>query len=130
MKSIPILILLLAGFVALTAIGGGVAMLAGVDRFPLAWLAGTPFRDFTIPALLLAAVVGGSALLAALATWRRWQHAAAATVAAGLLLAGYVTVEVLLLAQVPPGPTSIEGFYIAVGLILAGLGGWRLLRHL
>lgn len=63
-------IVVLAGFVTATAIGGGLAMLAGVDCFPPAWLAGTPFADYTIPALLLAVVVGGSALVAAIAGMR------------------------------------------------------------
>ncbi len=46
-KTIRILISLLTGFVALTAIGGGIAMLVGAEaeRFPLEWLQGTPFTD-------------------------------------------------------------------------------------
>jgi hypothetical protein len=57
---IRITIGLLTGFIALTAIGGGIALLIGIEgeRFPLEWLQGTPFTDYTIPALLLALVVG------------------------------------------------------------------------
>ena len=48
-------------FLGLTALYGAVAV---VPTLPTAWLAGSPFRDFTIPALALGAV-GGGALAAA-----------------------------------------------------------------
>lgn len=41
---------------AVCTVAGGVALLAGVIRFPLAMLQGTLFSDYTIPALLLAIV--------------------------------------------------------------------------
>jgi hypothetical protein len=46
---------------------GNLANLLGKaqSNLSVAWLAGTPFSDYTIPGLLLAMVVGGSALLAA-----------------------------------------------------------------
>jgi hypothetical protein len=49
-------------FVALTALGGGIALATGLeaDRFPLDWLRGTPFRNYVIPGLILAGVVGGA----------------------------------------------------------------------
>jgi hypothetical protein len=111
----------LAAFVALTAIGGGMAMLVGADQFPLAWLRGTPFRDYTVPALVLAVVVGGSSLVAAVAVFAGRQVGALAAMAAGVLLAGYIIVEVLTLKQVPPGPTPTEGLYLGLGLAMCGL---------
>jgi len=54
--------------VALTAIGGGVTLAIGMDKFPAAWLIGTPFRSYLIPGLILAVVVGGSAAAAVVAT--------------------------------------------------------------
>lgn len=43
---IRILFGLAAGFIALMAIGGGIAILSGVDEFPSEWLEGTPFNDY------------------------------------------------------------------------------------
>lgn len=85
---------LLAALVALSAIGGGMALLVGAEaeRFPSAWLSGTPFSDYTIPALL-----------------------------AGVILIGYVIVELLLLKQEPPGPTGTEIFYFVLGLLMCFL---------
>lgn len=118
---------LLAGFVALTAIGGGVTILGGVDEFPLEWLAGTPFDDYTVPALILTIMVGGSALLAAVTIFTGRRISVMASMVAGLILVGYIVVEVLILEQVPPGLTVIEGVYFGLGLLLFGLGAylWR-----
>jgi len=50
-------------FVALTAIGGGIAPTTGAEggRLPRSWLSGTPFGDYFGPGLILAAIVGGAA---------------------------------------------------------------------
>jgi hypothetical protein len=54
---------LCAGLVALTALSSGITLLVGAEaeRSPIAWLRGAPFTDYTIPALPLILVVGGSA---------------------------------------------------------------------
>ena len=124
-KGVRILLAVLAGFVALTAIGGGLALLFGAEagRFPLEWLQGTPFPDYTIPALLLAVVVGGSALLACVLVSMGRKPGPLAGLAAGSILMGYIGVEVLILKQVPPGPTVIEIFYFALGLGMLTLAG-------
>jgi hypothetical protein len=49
-------------FAALSAIGGGIALATGIDKPPTDWLAGTPFSNYMIPGLILAVVVGGSAI--------------------------------------------------------------------
>ncbi|MBN1217707.1 MAG: hypothetical protein JXM69_02165 [Anaerolineae bacterium] len=117
-KGLRITIGLLTGFIALTAIGGGIALLTGLeaDRFPLEWLQGTPFKDYTIPALLLAIVVGGSSLAACVTIFTNLKWGAFVSMLAGLIMGGYIVVEVLILKQVPPGPTPIEYMYFGLGL--------------
>ena len=123
-KKTRITIGIIAGFIALTAIGGGIAILTGVDPFPPEWLTGTPFPNYTIPALLLSVVVGGSTLVATIAIFMRGNKGIFATMVAGAIMMGYIIVEVLILQQVPPGPTGIEIFYFVLGLLLVGLGGY------
>ena len=122
-KGLRIALSISLGFVALTAISGGAALLLGAEaqRFPLDWLHGTPFADYTIPALLLAIAVGGSALLAVIALWVRPRFGAASGIAAGLFLMGYIAIEALILKQVPPGPSAIEKFYFTLGLLNSAL---------
>lgn len=115
-------------FVGLTAIGGGIALVAGLenDRFPIELLSGTPFGSYVVPGLILTVVVGGSASVAAIATLRNEELGALASVVAGVVVMGWIVGEVLLLDQ--PSWTGIEAFYFALGLAMAMLGSilWRL----
>lgn len=128
-KGLRIGIGLITGFIALTAIGGGMALLVGAEnaRFPLEWLQGTPFKDYTIPALLLTIIVGGSSLIACITTVRNLKNSRIFSMGAGSIMMGFILVEVLILKQVPPGPTSIEIMYFVLGLATILLAGflWR-----
>ncbi|MEL6446085.1 MAG: hypothetical protein AAFQ86_17785 [Bacteroidota bacterium] len=110
-----------SAFHGLTATGGGLAMLTGLERFPAAWLRGTPFRTYTVPALLLTGVGVGGLVATGLLAGRR-PGAGSATLASGLLMAGFIASEVLLLDQDPPGPTPTETVYFASGLVAGALG--------
>jgi hypothetical protein len=109
------------GFVALTAVGGGLALAtrAEAERFPNGLLVGTPFRSYLIPGLILTFVVGGSAVVALVGLARRLPFGARVSVAAGGILMGWIIGEVLLL---PPSARSwLEAFYFALGLIVVVL---------
>lgn len=119
-RLLQIPLVLATGFIAVTAIGGGIALLVGweANRFPLAWLRGTLFPDYTIPALILAIVVGGSALVACILVLRGHPLRRLASMVAGVIMMGYIVGESLLLQQEPPGPTNIEIFYCGLGALI------------
>ncbi len=123
-----LILLLLDLFVALTAIGGGVALVAGLeaDRFALELLDRTPFHSYLIPGLLLAAVVGGSAAAASVGLFLASATGAPLTAFAGVLLAGYITVELKILNDNQPWSWT-ELFYLVVAtlMIVLGAAGWR-----
>jgi hypothetical protein len=116
-----LVLLAVDGLVALAAIGGGVAMLTGLDKFPAAWLEGTPFSSYVIPGLLLAAFVGGSAgvATATLLVARNWSGQA--SIVAGAVLMGWLVGEVLILKQ-PSAPSPTEVLFFVIGLIMLALG--------
>ena len=126
-RSVRWTVAILSWFIAVTAIGGGVAILTGVDEFPLEWLRNTPFTSYTVPAVLLI-LVGASSLFAAVAILRRGVSGIFAAMVAGAFMAGYIVVEVLVLEQTPPGPTWTEYLYFALGALVFGLGLylWRM----
>lgn len=113
---------LLAGFVTLSAVGGGVAMLTGIEQFPLDWLESTYFPSYTLPAHVLAIIVGGTSLIALVATLRDHPLSGSFAVIAGFILMGFITIEVIILEQQPPGPTPTEVFYFVIGAIMFLLG--------
>jgi hypothetical protein len=129
-KLIRILVEVLEALVTLSAISGGILLLTGTYRdgvlieaggngqFPLEWLQATPFSGYTIPALILAVGVGGSALVALITIFANLQLGLFASAVAGLILAGYILVEVVLLKQ---GLSWIESMYFGLGLLIFGL---------
>ena len=120
-------------FIALTAIAGGVLMLAGSyqngvlieaggrGQFPLEGLVNTPFTDYSIPALILAICVGGSSLIGAVTIFTGREIGVIVSLVAGLILAGYIVMEVVMLRQ---GMSWIEGTYLCLGLLITGLASY------
>lgn len=130
-KGIRIAISLITGFIALTAIGGGIALLSGAEgsRFPLEWLQGTPFKDYTIPALLLTFAVGGSALLSCIAMFRNLKNSSILSLAAGSIMVGFIFIEEVILKQIPPGPTLTEILYFILGFAILVLSSFLWLQE-
>jgi membrane protease YdiL (CAAX protease family) len=121
-------------FLALSAIQGGLALLRGEfdSILDVGWLAGTPFVSYAIPALILVFVVGGGALCAAAMVFLRRRWAVGMSIAAGLIMVGFLIVEAICLdAKVGDALTpvlTLQGLYLVVGLAIAGLGAriwWR-----
>ena len=112
-------------FAALTAIGGGAMLVAGLEdgRFPASWLTGTPLSGYVIPGLILAGAVGGSAAIAAVATLRGGHRGGLASMLSGVVLLGWIVGEIVILSgRRAEMVSAMEGFYLAVGLVMAGLG--------
>jgi hypothetical protein len=133
---IRIALVVIEAFIGLSAIGGGFGLLRGVVfnyEVPVAWLAGTPFSDYTIPGLVLAIVVGGSALLAAATVFIHREWAVLVSALAGLLMVGYLVVEVVSIdskvGNAFPTVLGVQLFYFVLGLAIFGLAGSLWMRE-
>ena len=102
-------------------------------KLPLAWLAGTPFGDYTIPGLALAIVVGGSALLAAATVFIHREWALLVLLVAGLMMDGYLMVEIVSidskLGNALPTSLAVQLFYFVLGAVFIGLAGFLWMRE-
>jgi hypothetical protein len=118
---VRLLVTFLTSVLALSAIPGGVMLLAGIYAPPVEQLEGSVFASFLLPGLALLVVVGGGALLAAVLLVRRSRLAPAAAGFAGASVMAFEFVEVLAIGS-PPGPALVMqvGFF-ALGLALVGL---------
>jgi len=126
-KGIRIAVVVIDLFAALSAIVGAVGLIAGFMNIPLSVLDGTPFADFTVPALLLGTVVGGSALVAAaIALFGPRRMEPLATAAAGCVMVGWITIEIAMIGF----GAWVQAAYFAVGLLMIGLAGLlQVARH-
>jgi len=113
--------------IAVNALGGAVWGLAGAENVPREWLEGTPFDSYLIPSLILLVGVGGGMTVAAVALLTRRCYAPELTIAAGLVLVGWIATQVMII--VPHGGFSwLQPTMFAAGLFVAALG-WRLRRN-
>lgn len=111
----------LLAFIALNAFGGGWYGLAGAEGIPTSWLAGSPFTNYVVPSLVLIVVVGGTALAASLLVFRRSRHAQRGALGAGLVIVGWIAVQVAVIGSIS---------WLQPAVALAGLAilvmAWRL----
>ena len=109
---------------AASAFLGAVGLVVGFMNIPTSVLIGTPFADFTVPALLLGGVVGGSALVAGVITTfaSRWLGAFASAVA-GCITVGWLTIEIVMIGL----GSWVQIAYLLVGLLMIALAGlfWK-----
>src|SRR4030081_1251381 len=89
-------------FLGIGALFGGIQFILAPDGHllgtPLSLLAGTPFHSFLVPGLLLFTFVGVAPIVAAALTARRPAIGPLAAVAVGLILMGWITVEMVIVA--------------------------------
>jgi hypothetical protein len=119
-----IALLVVDAFAAVSSIGGGLALAIGIeaDRFPTDWLAGTLFDSYLVPSLLLVVAVGGSAAIAAFAVLLRSRYAGRWSIAAGLVMVGWIVGEIVILTGDHELVSVAELAYLVVGLMMIGLG--------
>ena len=125
-------LVVLNAFVAFTAIYGAILV---VPTIPLEWLKHGPFTDYTVPALALGILVGGSASLAALLLLVRAPLGAAATIVAGVMIIGFELVEIgvvgftLIEYDASQFQAWLQVIYLALATLQV-LFGYRLWRRL
>ncbi|HLZ26418.1 MAG TPA: hypothetical protein VKV73_03770 [Chloroflexota bacterium] len=117
-------------FEAASAIIGAVGLVVGFMGIPVSILSGTPFTDFTVPALLLGFVVGGSALIAAvIAAYALGPRHfdALASVAAGCITVGWLTVEIAMIGLA----SWAQVVWWLAGVVMIGLAAllWQAESH-
>ena len=112
-------------FVALSAFAAGVMFMAvpsgRLMGMTEATLVRSPFRSYLVPGIVLFTVVGGTQALAAWAEIRRWPRAGRLSVVAGVVLAGWIAVQVAMIGLGHP----MQPILFVVGVVIAGLGWWR-----
>jgi len=100
-------------FNASSAVGGGIALIAGGLGVPTTLLRHTPFDSFVVPGIFLAAVIGGSATIAATALLAHWRRALVSSAASGAIMVGWILGETLLVE----GFSWLQGLYLLTGSI-------------
>jgi hypothetical protein len=113
------ILLVLNGILALTAIGGGSALALGYQTPPVALLQGSPFASYLIPGVALIVLVGGSAGLAFVTLAFRRRSAFLANLAAAAAVVIFEIVEIGIVGS-PQGPArTMQILYLSIGALIA-----------
>ena len=115
-----VLTILLAA-VAVFNIAEGILVLTRV-RTPAVYYQGTLFADAPIPMLLVAIVVGGSSLLAAVTVFTRHAWGVFLAAAAGLIIVAWELIQIVVVGQ-------FSSIFVYLGLALSGLAGFLWMRE-
>jgi hypothetical protein len=98
--------------VGLGAVAGGVGLIAGGIKMPIEWLAGTPFRSYLMPGLLLFFAVGGGNLAAAYTILAHCHSARRAAQFAGGILTIWMITQIAMIGYV----SWMQPLFIIFGL--------------
>lgn len=113
----PVLIIL-NGFLALTAIPGGFCLITGIAAPPKEALNGSVFNDYTIPGLALMIIVGGGALAAAIMLIRKYKYAFFYSAITGLIIMTFEFIEVLAIGSPTGAGLVMQIIYFVLGILL------------
>jgi hypothetical protein len=110
-------------FMGLGAIYGALELLHDAEEFGVraAWLHGSPFPDYTVPALLLLAL-GCGLLMAAVLVASRHHRSTLATTMMGALLLVFIAVETAVIGYHGGSQSLLLGICGGSGLTLVVLG--------
>jgi hypothetical protein len=127
-KIIRIALVVLEAYIALTTAVGGVALVMGGIQYPIEWLQGTPFNDYTIPGLALSIIVGGCSLIATVTIFPKGEVGVLVSALAGLTMMGFEVAEAAIIDRYVGNLLSIavalQAFYFILGLIVFGLAAY------
>ncbi len=122
----------LATFMALTAIPSAIFVVPAMPRSALHSGVLALFPDYTIPALALGVLCGGSAVLALVTVLVRPRLGALASVVAGAFMLGFELVEIVVVGFTPAqSPDQVQAWlqvvYLIIGaaLVLLGARLWK-----
>jgi hypothetical protein len=122
MKLLRILALITLGFLGVTSIAGSIPMIldpsGSLLHMPLSLLAHSPFRNFLIPGIILLVTNGLVVIVVMAAAVRRVAGYGNLVAAQGVVIVGWISVEVIFLRTV----VWAHYVYWAVGLILIVFG--------
>jgi hypothetical protein len=113
-----VILAVLTAFLALTAVAGGIGILAGLNVPPVEYLHGSVFRSFTVPGLALLVIVGGSALFAFILLIRRSRFGVVFAATAGIVIMFFEFVEVLVIGSPAGVARFLQLFYFGLGTVI------------
>lgn len=112
------LLFILISFIGLTATLSGLVMISNPDgevmNLSLNLLAGTPFKNFLVPGILLTTIVGAINLIAVVYNIRRHPSRYNWAMAGGFMISGWIVAQMILI----PAAHWLQYVYLGTGILI------------
>ena len=113
-----LILLILLSFIALTTIISGIFMIScpdgGIINLPISLLKDTPFNNFMIPGILLAAIVGGVNLVAIFYNLENNAKQYNWAMSGGFIISGWIIAQIILITTVH----WLHFIYLGMGILI------------
>ncbi len=116
-------LIIMSIFLSLTAIAGGIALVARINAPNTAELNNSIFGGTTVPGLALAVLVGGGALLATILLLRRNKFATVSAAAAAVMIMFFEFVEVQAIGSPAGVAKALQWLYFGLGTAMSVVAG-------
>jgi hypothetical protein len=125
-----VLVIAVATFMGVGALFGGYGLLSDAEGLGVkeAWLAGSPFPDYTVPGLFLLVVIGGGLLATAALVAMDDPWSPLVALAMGAILLAWLVVETMIIGYQGGAQVALLVLCGASGLALSLLG-WAAIRR-
>jgi len=111
-------------FLAIGALGGGLALMLGPRGetlpLPVALLSGAPFDSYFVPGLTLFGLLGVGPLVVAVLAWRGQRWAPLLTTGVGGTLLTWLVVQIAMVGYSNEPP--FQPIYLALGAVISAVG--------
>lgn len=111
-------LIVLTGFLSLTALAGGIALAAGINAPPVEQLRDSIFSSFIIPGIALAVFVGCGSLIAMILLIRKNKFSILAATVSGIVIMFFEFVEVLIIGSPAGVAKTLQIFYFGLGTVI------------
>ena len=116
----PLIILLsiLNGFLALTAIGGGIGLIAGFGAPPEDLLEGSIFSSYLIPGLVLLVIIGGFSSFAFFLLIKKHKHGLSSSLIMAVFIISFEIVEIIVIGSPEGTARNLQILYLTIGFVI------------
>lgn len=111
------ILFLLVSFTALTSLISGILLIydpsGSFFQMSLSLLSGTPFKNFLIPGIVLAFLVGGTNLAAVVLNLMRNKNRYNWAIAAGVMISGWIIVQMIMISTF----SWLQLLFLVIGIL-------------
>lgn len=112
-------LVIISGFVGVSALGGGIYGMSGAKGVPLELLEGSMFSNYFVPSLILFLVVGGSSILTMIMTSKGKKNARRIAILTGVIILVWIVFQLNIIGY----ESWLQPFIAIAGISILLLSG-------